>query len=71
MSADNGIFVAEFSDGWRVAEDGLPYDRSSTAMREFFKASPVYATRVEALVAAHDLALITVTEYGVMELGKF
>lgn len=84
MSADNGIYIAEFDDGFRVthagAIDNLDYypegsrERKETQYR-YFKRSPVFKTRSEALEEAskiHDDIMnseFPILEYGICLLG--
>ena len=63
MSADNGIIVRSLSDGWWVAY-GFASDESWGSI-EFMRKGARYATRGEALVAAHDLE----HKYGYLEYG--
>lgn len=79
MSADNGIYVAKFPDGWRV---GYAMDESihclapnsserKLEIRRVFGNSKIYASAMEAFQAAHEWAQeFAVLEYGVCELGE-
>ena len=64
MSADNGIYIHKFSDGWRVVEtqaidniyweaDGSGYN--SRELWDYFKKSPLFQTKAEALTYASEL----------------
>ena len=81
MSADNGIYVAHFSDGYRVAEisaiDNLGFyaNRSRKELVEYiedcFKFSIVFSTFAAAMCEAHAMASeCPVLEYGVSYLGE-
>ena len=67
MSADNGIYVAKWPDGWRVGEYFASDESNDPAwVREVFGGSRIYSTRADALLAAHDIAAeCSVLEYGV------
>lgn len=82
MSADNGIYVAEFPDGYRVCygscienvfywPEGTPEYKN--CLREYFCNSPVFP--LEHMAASYAWAkykeLDYQTEYGVAYLGKF
>ncbi len=65
MSADNGIYVHEFADGWRVCHaqcieniyweaDQSGYNQ--TELAEYFEKSSLYKTKDDAIKAAVDLA---------------
>ncbi len=74
MSADNGIYIHKFTDGFRVVHSQAieniywEADESGYNGRElwqYFKDSPVYQTRAEALEAASKLYDdIDILEYG-------
>lgn len=80
MSADNGIYVAKFSDGIRVtygsAVDNIDYYYEGSAHwkranEEFFREAPVFKTFDTALVYASYLdEYHGETEYGVVYLGE-
>lgn len=64
MSADNGIYVAKFPDGYRVAHCQCIEDVDFYAANTFgrksvlkvkFGRSKVYATKNEALLAGHEM----------------
>lgn len=80
MSADNGVYIAKFKDGYRVIEasaiDNLTYyPEGSLKEKEtwysYFGGAPVYATKDEAVLAAHKIAdECDILEYGVSYLGN-
>ena len=76
MSADNGIYIAEFPDGYRVAECGAiencdddpayPDEVTDAYRRLYFGESLVYSSEPEAFIAAGEIEpLIGWTEYGI------
>lgn len=87
MSADNGIYIAKFPDGYRVAhaqaiEDVDYYPEGSTerkgVLKLIFGKSEVYATLEEARTEAYkkeaeilDDDFCPILEYGVCEIGEF
>jgi hypothetical protein len=77
MSADNGIYIVKFPDGYRIAHtqaiDNIEYYPAGSALRkeylsQTFGRSPVFADKGDALLAAHALA-DEVAKYGVLEYG--
>jgi hypothetical protein len=78
MSADNGIYIAKFPDGYRVthmqAVDNLDYFGEGTTerkheLRAHFGGSPLFSVRNEAILYAHDLAQNIVKDFGILEYG--
>jgi hypothetical protein len=86
LSADNGIYIAEFSDGFRVihaqAIDSIGYfPPGSTERRdmleEYFGPARLIRTREEALIEAKEQAAKVLSnkhwailEYGIIDLGQ-
>ncbi len=80
MSADNGIYVAEFKNGYRVIEasaiDNLYYHSKNSkenkeVWHEYWDKAKVFKTKEEALLYAHELAEeCYILEYGVNYIGK-
>lgn len=85
MSADNGIYVAQFHDGYRVIEamaiENLWYydpDEGNhpdeylhrEEWKRYWSHASLYPTKEKALIAAHEMASDTYTEYGVVYLGE-
>ena len=81
MSADNGIYIAKFPDGYRVcygqAIGNVDYypagsKERKAELRAYFGWSHIYSDRRDAIMAAHDMAAgCEVLEYGVRELGEY
>jgi hypothetical protein len=80
MSADNGIYLAKFPDGYRVAygagTDNLDYFPKGTKerkeeLRKFFGKSEVFETRKEASRKAHEMEekFMKEDDFGVLEDG--
>lgn len=75
MSADNGVYIGKFKDGYRViyaaAIDNLDFHEPGSweereVWREYWEGAKVYQTKAEALLAAHEMAEeIDILEYGV------
>lgn len=63
MSADNGIYIAEFDDGFRViaacAIDNLDYFKKEESQKMeqwgYFNTAPVFVTEAEAITYAFGL----------------
>ena len=87
MSADNGIYIAEFSDGFRVAHaqaiENVDYfpegskDRKKE-LKRYFRESKLYNSEEAALEKAQELAkeileddFCPVLEYGICFIGKY
>jgi len=80
MSADNGIYIAEFSDGFRVchgqAIDNLSYYPSGSKeekdeWKRYFGNSKVFVTKDKAGLEASKLYdQYGWTEYGIVHLGR-
>lgn len=86
MSADNGIYIAEFSDGFRVihaqAIDNIGYfPPGSTERRdmleEYFGPAKIIPTKRDAVIEAkHQAREIlsnrhwAILEYGIVDLGR-
>jgi hypothetical protein len=80
MSADNGIYIAEFSDGFRVvhaqAIDNLNYfpqgsEEEKQEWKNYFDGAKLFATKEAAILYAHELASeYDVLEYGVSFIGR-
>jgi hypothetical protein len=79
MSADNGIYVAKFSDGYRVTEaqaiENIDYFPAGSKERKeqllaYFGESTVFETQEEAFNYAHKLeANIAASDFPVLEYG--
>lgn len=79
MSADNGIYVAKFPDGYRVvhaqAIDNLDYYKDEALrineIHSYFGRSTVIQTKDAALLEAHRMSKdIPILEYGVCYIGE-
>jgi hypothetical protein len=80
MSADNGIYIAKFPDGYRVTNSGAiencwyypedSVDRKQT-LKDYFGDSPLFPIEEEALLYAYKLSKEGYTEYGVLYIGEF
>jgi hypothetical protein len=86
MSADNGIYIAKFPDGFRVihaqAIENIVYHPLRTkqwkkTMKEYFGKAPLFATKDEAVLYAHKMeeeiladGCCPILEYGVSYLGE-
>ena len=77
MSADNGIYIHKFRDGWRVvhtqAIDNIYWHRGDKKynyriLKEVFNKSPLFKKKGTAVAHAFVLASDTMTEYGVCEV---
>lgn len=81
MSADNGIYIAKFPDGYRVAEaqaiENINYypvgsGARKKVLKEYFGRSRIYKTLKKAQDAAFRLLTKNVyVEYGVQYLGEY
>ncbi|MFA5398367.1 MAG: hypothetical protein WC346_20310 [Methanogenium sp.] len=81
MSADNGIYIAKFPEGYRVihaqAIDNIDFFPEGTVerrnvLREYFESSKVIKTEEEAWSAARELSKeYDYLEYGTSFLGEF
>jgi hypothetical protein len=85
MSADNGYYVAEFPDGFRVtcagAIENIDYypegsKERKEELKSYFGESPIFKTREEALSYASDLEKKDTaeggwTEYGICFVGSY
>lgn len=79
MSADNGIYIAEFADGFRVAHAQGMSELDQLApgsverqefLRQSFMESPLYASEQAALDAAFEMSKgLAFLEYGICLLG--
>jgi hypothetical protein len=80
LSADNGIYIVKFPDGYRVAHaqaiDNIDYFPEGTEERKeqlkaYFGGSKVYKTKGKAVIQAFKIEEETAfLEYGVRFLGK-
>ena len=80
MSADNGIYIAKFPDGYRVcygaAIENVTYypvgsEERKYQQKNYFEHSPIYPTEQEAVLAAHALSKeYEYLEYGISFLGE-
>jgi hypothetical protein len=81
MSADNGIYIHKFSNGWRVAEAGaienifwdekkqeLGSTYNQKELKRYFGSSPLFKTEQAALNYAWKLSKEIATEYGIQEV---
>ena len=78
MSADNGIYIHKFRNGWAVthtqAIENIYWERGNKkynykTLNEYFKNAPRFKTREEALVYAMDYYnKLEICEYGVSEV---
>lgn len=81
MSADNGIYIAQFPDGFRVIhaqaiENLYEYEEGSNDWEEmiddYYGRSDIYTSIESARVKAFEMAKdCYVLEYGIQELGYF
>ena len=87
MSADNGVYVVKFPEGYRVAHaqaiENIDWHRKGTKARKkmlksYFGGSPIYATEGEAMAEAHRIEaeileddFCPICEYGVCYLGEY
>jgi hypothetical protein len=86
LSADNGIYIVKFPDGFRVthaqAIDNIDYYPKGSAqckstLKDYFGKSKVYVTRDDAMVQAvklYDNLMnddIGICEYGICYLGEY
>lgn len=81
MSSDNGIYIAQFPDGFRVihaqAIDNLNYFEEGTEdwkneFESYYGNAKVFKIEEEAVLFAHNLAKnYDVLEYGVSSIGYF
>lgn len=85
MSADNGVYIAKWNDGFRVvhaqAIENIDYfpegsERWKQEQINYFGKSPVFKEKSEAILYAHELAdkiladdWCPVLEYGVCYIG--
>ena len=74
MSADDGIYLRKFKDGWRVVHSQCVENafESPKAMREYFSGSPLFKTEGKAWKYARKLQKEADekmgTEYGIREI---
>jgi hypothetical protein len=87
MSADNGIYIAKFPDGYRVSYastieniDYYPEGSKNRKMvlKEYFGDSKVYETEIDALAEAREIEKgllededFYYIEYGICFLGEY
>ena len=80
MSADNGIYIVRFPDGYRVAdcqaiENIDYYPRNSrerkNVLKDYFGKSKLFHTKHQAFERAFDMAVGNITEYGIVFLGEY
>jgi hypothetical protein len=81
MSADNGIYIAKFPDGYRVAYaaciENIDYYRPNTKARKkelkaYFGDSQIFKTEVKAFRHAWKLSKdYDYLEYGVSYIGEY
>lgn len=81
MSADNGIYIASFPDGFHVihaqAIENLEYFPEGSVdwkleINSYFRTAPLFLTKEEAWAfAAKKSELYTILEYGVSYIGHF
>jgi len=71
MSSDNGIYIHNFRNGWRVVHGQCIENvlESKKAMREYFSDSPLFKTANKAMIFAWKLYKKTIKEYGIIEYG--
>jgi hypothetical protein len=80
MSADNGIYIAQFSDGFRVIEasaiDNLTYFPEGSAeekleWKNYFGNAPKFNTKEQAFAHAQKIYKeFPYLEYGICDLGQ-
>lgn len=80
MSADNGIYIAKFPDGYRVchgqAIENIDYypagsKERKVTLKTYFGTSELFAERIPAILAAHEMAKgYEILEYGICEIGE-
>jgi len=78
MSADNGVYIHKFRNGWRVIHaqciDNIYWNRGKNKynyriLKEYFEESPLFKTKKEAYEYAEKLYTeIGWTEYGISEV---
>lgn len=78
MSADNGIYIHKFRDGWRVthgqAVENIYWRTGKNKynyriLKDYFSDSPVFKTKMDALVYAGNLySNLDVCEYEIVEV---
>ena len=87
MSADNGIYIIKFPEGYRVAHcqaiENIDYypegsKERKKALKDYFGKSKVFTEKDEAILFAHKLAkeimdddFCPILEYGVQYLGEY
>jgi hypothetical protein len=86
VSADNGVYIVKFPDGYRVchaqAIENIDYDpvgskERKDCLKDYFGTSKIYQSKDEAIVAAHKLYDeimnddFPVVEYGVRYIGEY
>lgn len=87
MSADNGIYIAKFPDGYRVsyasAIENINYypegsKNRKMVLKEYFGDSKVYETEIDALAEAREIEKRLLEdedfyyiEYGICFLGEY
>lgn len=87
MSADNGIYIAKFPDGYRVsyasAIENIDYypeksENRKKVLKEYFGDSKVYETEIDALAEAREIEKsflddedFCYLEYGICFLGEY
>lgn len=87
MSADNGVYIAKFPEGYRVAYamaiDNIGYSLSVEkpekylqVLKEYFGGSKIFNTKEEAILAGHKIADEMYNkggylEYGVQYIGEY
>jgi ADP-dependent phosphofructokinase/glucokinase len=80
MSADNGIYIAKFLDGYKVIHttniDDLNYypegsKENIKVWKEFFERAKTFKTHSEAVHHAYEIyRTMTYVEYGICDLGE-
>jgi hypothetical protein len=81
MSADNGVYIAKFPDGYRVAHaqaiENIDYYPAGTKERKamlknYFEKSDLYETKEQAFAMGYRIeSEFSWTEYGVCYVGEY
>ncbi len=71
MSADDGVYIHKFRNGWRVVHGQCLENafESSQAMRDYFSGSPLFKTEESAQKYARKLYKKAIDDFGYVEYG--